>query len=60
MRDVIPQAAITAGAKAIQAPETPEIWRSFEALAEAVLTAAAPHLTVEGRAPEADLFGGPA
>lgn len=54
---MIPDAAIKAGAGAIQAPQTPEIWRSFEALAEAVIQAALPHLTVETLLPEADLFG---
>jgi hypothetical protein len=55
---VIPAAAVKAGVKAIQDAQTPEVWRSWEALVEAVLTAAVPHLTVEVLIPDADLFGG--
>lgn len=47
--------AIKAAADRLRDQTDPTIWRSFEALAEAVLDAAEPHLNLEQPA-TADLF----
>lgn len=39
--------AVAAAADALRDQKTPEIWRSFEALAEAAIVAALPYLNVE-------------
>ena len=50
------QAAIQAAVAALRDPATPEIWRSWEALAEAVIDAATPHLVDMAEVEQEDLF----
>lgn len=50
------QAAIQAGVAAIRDAPDPAIWRSWEALAEAVIDAATPHLTGTQQPDEPTLF----